>query len=127
MASHKDRRPTPRRSSRGLTATIGQRFRLRRIIADVLDFNRHGMSLKMERPLPTEHPIDIELDFGDLHIEGIVGVIHNCRCLDEGGYRCGIQFRTSARTQLDRNLVRQQLTRLELALLSNRGVALETS
>jgi hypothetical protein len=96
-----------------LSATIGQRFRWGRVTADVLDFNRHGMSVRLPRPLPGNQPLEIQLDFGDLHIPDIVGVIHNSRCLRDGSVRYGVQFRTGARTQLDRNAVRAQLARLE--------------
>lgn len=113
MTLRTERRQHPRCETRGLTATIGQAFRWNRITADVLDYNRYGMSLRLTRPLATDQTIDIELDFGTMHIAGVVGVIHNCRGLRDGGYRCGIQFRTGARTQLDRNQIRAQLARLE--------------
>jgi len=107
-------------------ATIGVRFPWPRITADVLDFNRYGMSLRLARPLATNQTVDIELDFGVLHIEGVVGVIHNCRSLRDGGYRCGIQFRTGAATQLDRNQIRSQLAGLEREVATVTTNALET-
>lgn len=125
MANPSDRRVHPRRASHGLSATIGQGFRFRRVIAEVLDFNRHGMSLRMARALPATEPIEIALEFENVHIDGLVGVIHNCRSLADGSVRCGIQFRTGARTQLDRNAVREKLVRLEKALANDASLAHE--
>lgn len=122
MVNPSDRRVYPRRASRGLSATIGQGFSFRRTIAEVLDFNRHGMSLRMAHALPATEPVEIALDFDNLHIDGLVGVIHNCRSLADGSVRCGIQFRTGARTQLDRNAVREKLVRLEKALAANQAM-----
>src|SRR5512139_1854299 len=97
--SSTDRRDTPRVPAQELSATLRLRYRLARIEATALDFNRHGMSLRTDRPLPEHGAIDLALDFGTIRIEGIVAVIHNCRELGDGSFRCGVQFRTDAHSQ----------------------------
>jgi hypothetical protein len=83
----------------------------------VIDFNRHGMSLVIDRALPRHGTVDLTLACGPIQIDGIVAVVHNCRGLPDGTFRCGVQFRTDSRTQLDRDQIRAALHELERILL----------
>ena len=109
-----DRRELDRRSTHAFSATLRLQYRLGRIQATVIDFNRHGMSVRLEQPLPNHGAVDLDLRCGPMEIHGIVGVIHNCRGLGDGWYRCGVQFRPEARVQFDRNQIKEALEQLEL-------------
>lgn len=109
----KDRRDRARLPAKTLTATLRLQYRLTRVRAPVIDFNRYGMSLRLDRPLPNNGVVHLALVCDAIEIRGIVGVIHNCRALGNDGYRCGVQFRTEAQTQLDRDQTREALAGLE--------------
>jgi len=108
-----DRRQAPRLTADAVFATLRLHYRLGRIRADVLDFNRHGMSVRLDRALPMHHAVELTLCHGTIAIEGIVGVVHNCRSLNDGTYRCGVRFRTDAQAQFDRDQIREALHALE--------------
>jgi len=109
-----DRRAFERRSTEAITATLRLQYRLGRIQAAVLDFNRHGMSVRLDQALPDHGAVDLDLHCGPIQIYGVVGVIHNCRSLGDGAFRCGVQFRPEARVQFDRNQIKEALEQLEL-------------
>jgi len=113
-----DRRVLKRLPAGEVAVTLRLGYRLGRVPAVVLDFNRHGMAVRTEQPLPSHGTVDLALECRSVRITGVVAVIHNCRVLGDGGYRCGLQFRTDDRTQLDRVHIRQALTRLEETLAS---------
>jgi hypothetical protein len=122
MTTH-ERRDRPRFSGEGVCATLRLGYRFGRVKAMVLDFNRHGMSVVTDRPLPRHGTVDLALACGPIRIDGLVGVIHNCRGLPDGSFRCGVQFRTDSRNQFDRTHIRAALHRLEELLA---GASLET-
>jgi len=109
-----DRRELDRRSAHAMSATLRLQYRLGRIQAAVIDFNRHGMSVRLDQALPNHGGVDLDLQCGPIEIHGIVGVIHNCRGLGDGSFRCGVQFRPEARVQFDRNQIKEALEQLEL-------------
>jgi len=76
------------------------------------DFNRHGLALVLDQPLPKDATVYVSLSSGETHVDNIVGVVHNCFGL-EMGYRCGIAFRTDCGLQMDQGLVKQTLCILE--------------
>jgi hypothetical protein len=111
-----DRRARIRLPADEVVVTLRAGYRVGRVQARVLDFNRYGLSVRTDRPLPPDGTVDLSLALGAVHVSGVVAVIHNCRLLDDGCYRCGLQFRTDARAQFDRNQIRAALARLENAL-----------
>jgi hypothetical protein len=111
-----DRRERARFCATDLCATLRLGYRFGRVKASVLDFNRHGMSLVTDRPLPRHGTVDLALACESVRIDGVVAVIHNCRGLPDGTFRCGLQFRTDARTQFDRERIRTALHELESLL-----------
>ncbi len=107
-----DRRASPRFSGGGLEVGLRQRGRLTRAAATVLDFNRFGIAVALREPLQHGKQIFLSLRCGEVHIENLVGVVHNCIPQPEG-YRCGIQFRTRSELQFDKDQVEQTLRLLE--------------
>ncbi len=98
-----------------LSAQLRCRGQIGQIPVRVLDFNRHGLAVRCERPLPKDQVVFLALAHGERVLERVVGVVHNCFSL-EGGYRCGIRFRTQSRLQFDRETVESGLAELESAL-----------
>ena len=114
-----DRRSQPRYQGPGLCAQLRLKGQLSRTSVDVLDFNRHGLAVRSERPLPKDQIVFLSLDDGNQTVERVVGVVHNCLDQD-GGFRCGIRFRTQSSLQFDRELVEQHLRALERAMAERR-------
>jgi hypothetical protein len=112
MASS-ERRSLSRLPADELIATLWLGYRQGRIKATALEFNRHGMAVRTEHPLPAHGTVELALECRSIRIQHVVAVIHNCRSLLDGGYRCGLQFRTDARTQFDREKIRSGLSLLE--------------
>lgn len=102
----------------------------------VIDFNRHGLSLICEQPLPVKGHFFLTLKYRDVFIQGLVGILHNCRPLGKAsaalkadaassgdpergqeGYRCGVRFRPGSCHQFDCHQIRRDLKALELRLL----------
>ena len=83
-----------------------------RVDVQVLDFNRHGLAVHIERPLPKDKLVFLSLDHDNVCVERVIGVVHNCLA-HTGGYRCGILFRTQSELQFDREQVEAGLARLE--------------
>ena len=110
-----ERRSFPRLAGQKLEVTVRQRGQLARSSAAVMDFNRFGIALLAERAFTKDRQVFISLRLDELILDNVVGVVHNCHP-HEGGYRCGIQFRTRSALQLDQNLVEAVLMRLECGL-----------
>jgi len=91
---------------------VRKKGRLAQLEGLSIDFNRHGLALVIDQPLPKDALVFISLASGDLKLSDILGVVHNC-CSCPGGYRCGIQFRTSSSLQLDQAMTEQELCILE--------------
>ena len=107
-----DRRSQPRFAPQTLSALLRLKGELGRTTVSVLDFNRHGLAIQCDRPLPKEARVFLSLDDGETQLERVIGVVHNCLALD-GGYRCGIRFRTQSKLQFDREAVEASLEELE--------------
>ena len=112
-----DRRSEPRFSSDVLSARVRLKGQLSRVSVEVLDFNRLGLAIQIDRPLPKEQLVFLSLDDGRTSLPRIVGIVHNCMP-QAPGYRCGIRFRTQSKLQFDREQVEAYLVELE-ALLGN--------
>ena len=107
-----DRRSQPRFAPQALSALLRLKGELGRISVAVLDFNRHGVAIQCDRPLPKEAHVYLSLDDGVTQLERVIGVVHNCLTFD-GGYRCGIRFRPQSKLQFDREVVEARLAELE--------------
>ena len=107
-----ERRSQPRYPSDGLMVYVRKKGRFGQLEGLAVDFNRHGLALVIDQPLPKETKVFLSLASGDLRINDVMGVVHNC-CSSPGGYRCGIQFRTQSRMQFDQSLIEQKLSIFE--------------
>ena len=107
-----DRRNKTRYPSDGLMVYVRRKGRLGRLEGLAQDFNRHGLAVVLDQPLQKETMVYLNLCSGETKLEQIIGVVHNCIGQD-GGYRCGIQFRTSSVLQFDQAMVEQELSILE--------------
>jgi hypothetical protein len=107
-----DRRSLPRFIGRDLAVGLRQRGRLSRTPVTVLDFNRFGIAVLMREPLAKEKQIFLTLKCGEVRLDNVIGVVHNC-IAQHGGYRCGIQFRTRSELQFDKDQVERALRLLE--------------
>ena len=76
------------------------------------DFNRHGLALIIDQPLPKETTIYVGLTSDDMKLDDVISVVHNCIALPTG-YRCGIQFRICSELQRDRGLTEKKLSMFE--------------
>jgi len=116
MTKCPDRRALPRIPVVGMTATVRVSGRFVRQSATVVDFNREGATLRLDTALRTEKPVYVSVSKPPLHLDSIVGVIHNCRPAEDGGFRCGVQFRTGSRLQFDREATEAMLREIERTL-----------
>ncbi len=97
-----------------MKASISVRHRFGAHQADVVDFNRFGVTVALRRPIPVNKPLFLTLKHAGGRLEGIVGAAHHCRFTPTNGtFRCGIRFRTDSPIQLDRDDIKLQLERLE--------------
>jgi hypothetical protein len=117
-----ERRSHPRFPTAALSVRIRPRGQFNQFVAEVLDFNRHGLAARLDRPLAKDQLVFLTLDDGEIIIERVIGVVHNCLNQDTG-YRCGIRFRTQSSMQFDRGLVEACLARLEARLAGLREAA----
>jgi len=116
--SRDDRRRSSRVDGTGIAVALRPRGRLGAIAADAVDFNRHGIAVRTAMPLTKERLVFVNLRWGDLRLDNLVGVVHNC--VRQGNmYRTGIRFRPSSELQRDRQLVEVALSGLEAALRSS--------
>ncbi len=110
-----DRRTRQRFEGHDLEVGLRQRGRLSHTPATVLDFNRFGIAVLVCEPLEKEKQIFLTLRCGELHLDNVIGVVHNC-IAQRDGYRCGIQFRTRSDLQFDKDQVENALALLEAGL-----------
>jgi hypothetical protein len=99
-----------------MRATLREKGRWGKTKVTVIDFNRHGMSILVDRPLEAPKGLRLCLELDELKLPDLYAVIHNCRSTDAHGmksYRLGVQFRTEATAQFDRVEVEQTLASLE--------------
>ena len=130
-----ERRSKPRYPTRGLLVTLRRKGRLAKLSGIAKDFNRHGIALLLDQPLPKETIVYVSLCYsGNVQssqtqaeghgaepaagLDNVIGVVHNC-ISQEDGYRCGIQFRTQSHMQLDQLQVEQRLQELETQFRNN--------
>ncbi len=113
-----DRRSAPRTSAARLTVVLRPRGRLSTLPARALDFNRHGMAVHTAMPLAKDRVVYLSLSHGEVRLDNLVGVVHNCVRQGEH-FRSGILFRTASGLQHDRALVKELLRRLEDELVTH--------
>lgn len=114
-ASSQDRRQQPRFTSDAFHAEVRVKGQFGRVDVQVLDFNRHGLAVHIDRPLPKDQLVFLNLDHDTVSLERVIGVVHNCLA-HSGGYRCGIRFRTQSELQFDREQVEVVLEQMEIRL-----------
>jgi hypothetical protein len=107
-----ERRSQPRFLASHLSAQLRLKGQFSRVAIDVLDFNRHGLAIRFDRPLPKDQLVYLTLEFGDVILERVIGIVHNCLAQQQG-YRCGILFRTQSILQFDREQVEASLSQIE--------------
>jgi hypothetical protein len=112
---NQDRRILQRFADLDLEVDLRQRGRLGRTPASVLDFNRFGIAVLVAAPLAKEKQIFLTLSCGEIRLDNVVGVVHNCIAQGDG-FRCGIQFRTRSDLQFDKDQVEHDLLALENSL-----------
>lgn len=111
-----ERRREPRLQGEGLTVTLRPRGRLTALPADAVDFNRHGIAVRTDQPLGKDRTVYLTLRCGDIRLDHLVGVVHNC--VRQGQrFRSGIRFRPSSGLQRDRIRVQELLGWLESSLV----------
>lgn len=111
-----ERRTQPRIACSGMRATLRAKGRWGKTEVSVIDFNRHGMSILVDRPLEAPKGVRLCLELDELKLQDLYAVIHNCRSTEAHGmksFRLGVQFRTDATDQFDRTEVEQTLAALE--------------
>jgi len=119
----RERRGRPRLpGSAGLSAALRIKGQMGQLSVQVLDFNRFGLAACCRRPLPQNQIVFLTLSDGERLLQRVIGVVHNCLSMD-GGYRCGIRFRTQSPLQFDREEVESTLAALETDLLDRLGSA----
>jgi hypothetical protein len=107
-----DRRRSERFDADGITVSLRPRGSLTAQSARAVDFNRHGIAVHTEQPLPKDRPVYLSLRCGELRLDNLVGVVHNC--VRQGArFRSGIRFRPSSELQRDRRQVERLLESLE--------------
>ncbi len=118
-----ERRSTSRLQVDGLWVGVRMKGRLTLLQGIAQDFNRHGLAVILDQPLPKEATVFISLHcvFADsqypanstaIKVENIIGVTHNCTAQTEG-FRCGIQFRITSELQCDKREIERNLLELE--------------
>lgn len=113
-----ERRTTPRYDSDGMMVGVRRKGRLALLQGPAHDFNRHGLALVLDQPLPKDATVYVSLHAGEVKLDNIIGVVHNCIALEQG-YRCGIQFRTYSDLQFDQDVTSASLTELEARFKSS--------
>jgi hypothetical protein len=119
-AANEDRRRQPRFDGSGFRAEVRIKGQFSRMPGEVLDFNRHGVAIELDRPLPKDQLVFVSLDHGDISLPRVIGVVHNCLCR-ASGYRCGILFRTQSDLQFDKVQVESALAQMEGQVVEDRG------
>ncbi len=109
---NRDRRELPRIRTDEIEVDVRPQGRLVRLRAQAVDFNRYGVAVLTDVPLKLQKTVYISLRCGDLRLDNLAGVVHNC-CPQEHSYRSGIQFRIHAELKTDRPQVEALLTSLD--------------
>ena len=107
-----ERRELSRVNAESFQVELRPQGRLARVRAQPVDFNRHGIGVVTTAPLKERKNVYLKLRLGDLQLDNLIGVVHNCS-QHEGGFRCGIRFKIHAELQTDRVLVETLLTSME--------------
>ncbi len=107
-----DRRATPRSPAEGLLVIVRRKGRLARLQGLAVDFNRHGLGLVLDQPLPKDATVFVSLLGAGHRLDNVIGIVHNCSS-QKNGYRCGVQFRTGSQLQEDQGQVERVLAELE--------------
>jgi hypothetical protein len=107
-----ERRSHPRIPTDGLLVSVRRKGRLTRLEGMAQDFNRFGLAMIIDQPLPKDSTVFLSLTSCAAKIENIIGVVHNCTSLTHG-YRCGVQFRTASELQYDQRHIEENLRALE--------------
>lgn len=118
-ASHPttDRRQFLRLEAAGMNVSLRPRGRLGAMPAEAVDFNRYGIAVRTAQPITRDQPVYLNLDYGEIRVDQLVGIVHNC--VRQGDrYRIGIRFRLSSQLQRDRPLTERCLSCLEAAVLA---------
>ncbi len=68
-----------------------------------------------DQPLAKDRTVYLSLCCGEVRVDNLVGVVHNC-VHRSGRYRSGIRFRPSSELQRDREQVEALLACLEASL-----------
>lgn len=114
-----ERRGSPRQPTEGILALVRRKGRLARLQGLAVDFNRFGMGLVLDQPIPKDTTVFLSLLGAGRRVDNVIGIVHNCSS-QKNGYRCGVQFRTQSELQQDRCSVEQDLIELESLLSSSR-------
>ena len=109
---HADRRNRRRLEADGLLISLRRKGRLGRLTGMALDYNRHGVGLVLDQPLPKDATVYLSITGRNVHVNNVIGIVHNC-ISHELGFRCGIQFRTTSGLQSDQQSIQAQLISLE--------------
>jgi len=107
-----ERRLNLRYPADGLVVSVRKKGGLLHLQGLATDFNRHGIALLLNQALGKDSKVFISLGLGDIQIQNVVGIVHNCVALQEG-YRCGIQFRTASNQQMEQTETNMRLRKLE--------------
>ena len=121
-----ERRTQPRFACSSMRATLRARGRWGGTEVTVIDFNRHGMSILVDRPIEAAKGLRLCLELDELKLPELHAVIHNCRSTEANGmksFRVGVQFRTDASDQFDRAEVEETLAALERLADANMRLA----
>jgi hypothetical protein len=114
-SSDADRRTSNRYTSGDIKVSLRPRGHFQNVEAEVVDFNRYGIAIVTEQPLPMDRFVFITMQCGDIRAEKVVGVVHNSMRHDNG-FRCGIRFRPQSKLQQDPEEVEGKLTAMELSV-----------
>lgn len=71
-----------------------------------------------DQPLAKDRTVYLSLCCGEVRVDNLVGVVHNC-VRRSGRYRSGIRFRPSSELQRDREQVEALLACLEASLATD--------
>lgn len=121
-----ERRTQPRFAGAALVAQVRCKGQLGRQSVEVLDFSRHGVAVRLSRPLPKDQLVYVTLDDGVAPLRRVIGVVHNC-VSQKAGYRCGIRFRTQSGQQFDRFMVEAALISMERRLAGDADTSGESA
>ena len=121
-----ERRTQPRFACSSMRATLRARGRWGETEVTVIDFNRHGMSILVDRPIEAPKGLRLCLELDELKLPELQAVVHNCRSTEANGmksFRVGVQFRTDASDQFDRTEAEETLAALERLAYANMQLA----